>query len=150
MKVAGVPGARFEPGVEPLLPSLPAHLAPAAATHQPRVAVRLAQTAALQVSCLLSRDALSSSFASAVFHSFPCVLRDLELAIPGSYVPNQPVIRISQVRNRSDVVPSPPSWLDATTNVCVTESMFLPGEQLAAGDHVEAAAAQALHRRQQR
>ena len=32
--------------------------------------------------------------------------RDLELAIPGSYVPNQPVIRISQVNSSLQVITS--------------------------------------------
>ena len=34
------------------------------------------------------------------------VFRDLELAIPGSYVPNQPVIRISQVNSSLQVITS--------------------------------------------
>lgn len=59
-----------------------------------------------------------------LFCSF--IFRDLELAIPGSYVPNQPVIRISQVNSSLQVITSK----QRPRKLCITgsngkEYMFL-------------------------
>ena len=61
-------------------------------------------------------------------HVLPCfcVFRDLELAIPGSYVPNQAVIRISQVNSSLQVITSK----QRPRKLCITgsngkEYMFL-------------------------
>lgn len=58
--------------------------------------------------------------------SFYSMFSDLELAIPGSYVPNQPVIRISQVNSSLQVITSK----QRPRKLCITgsngkEYMFL-------------------------
>ena len=98
---------RFEPGVGPVLPRLPSHLTPTAPIDQPGASICFTQAPSVQVSCPSPpTPPRNSTNYCCCCCCCCCDCRDLELAIPGSYVPNQPVIRISQVNSSLQVITS--------------------------------------------
>ena len=85
------------------------HLTPTAQIDQPGASICFTQAPSVQVSCPSppTPPRNSTNYCCCCCCCCCCCdCRDLELAIPGSYVPNQPVIRISQVNSSLQVITS--------------------------------------------
>lgn len=106
-----------------VLPCFPAHFTTAASTYELGTSIRFTKTTPVPVLLFCFLSSSNNWVWNVVSHS---VFRDLELAIPGSYVPNQPVIRISQVNSSLQVITSK----QRPRKLCITgsngkEYMFL-------------------------